>query len=230
MKLLNTAIKPVNAKLAKALKIPNLAEKYRFASLSMMPDNIVCPASKAAQCRKACLESAGRGVMSNVKAGRQARSDLYHKDPESFAIKLADELEAFNKLCKRQGKIGAVRLNVLSDIAWERRISLDAFDALKFYDYTKRANRLDSVWMPKNYHLTFSYSGVDTYAKQVYEAKFSSANIAAVFRDSLPDEFLGRPVINGDEHDLRFLDPAGVVVGLKAKGNAKQDKTGFVVG
>jgi hypothetical protein len=28
---------------------------------------------------------------------------------------------------------------------------------------------------------------------------------------------------------LRFLDPKGVVVGLKAKGKAKKDTTGFVV-
>jgi hypothetical protein len=33
----------------------------------------------------------------------------------------------------------------------------------------------------------------------------------------------GFPVIDGDVNDLRFLDPKGVVVGLKAKGDAKKD-------
>ena len=47
--------------------------------------------------------------------------------------------------------------------------------------------------------------------------------------DRRPEQWYGWPVINGDEHDLRFLDPEGVIVGLTAKGRAKQDKTGFVV-
>ena len=51
-----------------------------------------------------------------------------------------------------------------------------------------------------------------------------------VFRNELPTHWNGFPVINGDENDLRFLDPKGVVVGLKAKGKAKTDTTGFVVG
>ena len=36
-------------------------------------------------------------------------------------------------------------------------------------------------------------------------------------------------VVNGDESDLRFLDPRNSIVGLKAKGKAKKDTTGFVV-
>ena len=38
-----------------------------------------------------------------------------------------------------------------------------------------------------------------------------------------------RRVVDGDEHDLRFLDPAGAVVYLKAKGPARHDRTGFVL-
>jgi len=41
--------------------------------------------------------------------------------------------------------------------------------------------------------------------------------------------FGGRRTINGDATDLRFLDGRGVVVALKAKGQAKQDRSGFVV-
>jgi hypothetical protein len=36
-------------------------------------------------------------------------------------------------------------------------------------------------------------------------------------------------VINGDETDLRYFDPVNVVIGLKAKGQAKKDVSGFVV-
>ena len=39
----------------------------------------------------------------------------------------------------------------------------------------------------------------------------------------------GREVINGDETDLRFLDKQNVIVGLKAKGKARKDMSGFVI-
>jgi hypothetical protein len=53
-------------------------------------------------------------------------------------------------------------------------------------------------------------------------------NVAAVF-DKVPSEYNGVEVIDADEHDLRFLDKPGVVAGLKAKGRAKKDYSGFVI-
>jgi hypothetical protein len=79
--------------------------------------------------------------------------------------------------------------------------------------------------------LTLSYSEADKdYAEQVYQAVLDTGvNMAVVFRDKLPKTFRGLRVINGDADDLRFLDPKGVVVGLKAKGKAKHDTSGFVI-
>jgi hypothetical protein len=90
-------------------------------------------------------------------------------------------------------------------------------------DYTKMIKRKP---LP-NYHLTVSYSEAN--AKYASMVAASDKNIAVVFRDRLPKEFLGRPVIDGDKHDLRFLDPPGSVVGLIAKGSAKRDASGFVI-
>ena len=45
----------------------------------------------------------------------------------------------------------------------------------------------------------------------------------------MPIYFKGREVVNGDESDLRFLDKSNVIVGLKAKGKAKKDTSGFVI-
>jgi hypothetical protein len=50
-----------------------------------------------------------------------------------------------------------------------------------------------------------------------------------VFRKSLPSVYYGHEVIDGDETDLRFLDGSGKIVGLKEKGLAKKDETGFVL-
>ena len=36
-------------------------------------------------------------------------------------------------------------------------------------------------------------------------------------------------MIDGDVSDVRFNDPKGVIVGLRAKGDAKKDTSGFVI-
>jgi hypothetical protein len=45
----------------------------------------------------------------------------------------------------------------------------------------------------------------------------------------VPETYLGVPTFNGDDNDLRFLDPKNVVVSLIAKGEAKYDTSGFIV-
>ena len=50
-----------------------------------------------------------------------------------------------------------------------------------------------------------------------------------MFAGSLPDAYLGKPVVNGDDTDLRFMDAKGVIVGLVAKGKGKKDASGFVL-
>ena len=89
-----------------------------------------------------------------------------------------------------------------------------------------------------NYSLTFS--AADGNDNDTMKAWQSGMNIAVVFdlkkTMEMPEYHIlsGRgysavaPVFNGDESDLRFLDPRGVVVGLYAKGKAKKDTSGFV--
>jgi len=157
-------------------------------------------------------------IGSNTKTTKSDNADL--------AIDIAEGVRKASKL----GKQLAVRLNGTSDIAWENvtgsdgHTLMESFPAVQFYDYTK----LPSRKVPSNYHLTVSYSAANSkYADKVIA---SDKNAAVVFRTpSLPATFRGRPVINGDTTDLRFLDVSGVVVGLYAKGKAKNDRTGFVV-
>ena len=99
------------------------------------------------------------------------------------------------------------------------------FPDVQFYDYTKIPTR--KVSHIPNYHLTWSYSE----ANEKYATWFDKLtyNIAVVFNGDMPLIFKGMKVVNGDETDIRFLDESNVVVGLKAKGKAKQDKGGFVI-
>ena len=47
--------------------------------------------------------------------------------------------------------------------------------------------------------------------------------------ENLPAEYLGYPVVDGDIHDMRFLDSNYSIVGLRAKGLAKSQESNFVV-
>ena len=214
-----------NTKIAKT--ISKAGGAVRIASLSMMPDATICPGSKAAGCFKPCLKSSGRGAMSNVAAGRQARTDYWHADQAGFLDQLRRELRAFIKTCKRQGVKPVARLNTISDIAWESHGIPQEFPEILFYDYTKRAARLGNV--PDNYLLMFSYSGREQYARQVERAEQSDAPMAVVFNGPMPEYFAGRPVIDGDESDLVNANAGRVVIGLKAKGKAGNDRSGFVI-
>lgn len=220
-----------NAKTVKS----DLGGEYLTAIMYLAPADTVkginlCPTAALAGCKKACLYSAGRGAFNNVQQARIKKTEAFRDDPVSFVDQLAADV---TKAIKKASKLGvklAARLNGTSDIAWENmrgsagKSLMELFPEVQFYDYTKLPNRK----VPSNYHLTVSYSAAnDAYASKVNK---TSHNIAVVFRDSaLPDYFLGRKVINGDRDDLRFLDDAGVIVGLYAKGKAKQDTSGFVV-
>lgn len=239
MKLLTTG----NPKIAKGEKLGYLTNILHLAPASLSGFN-VCPSSTAG-CRAACLNTAGRGGIfkkgektNAIQEARIRKTEWFYNGREPFMNQLVREIKSAIKLAAKHGLIPVFRLNGTSDIRWESvsftyfpsaksapiqyRNIFEAFPTIQFYDYTKHANRKD---IPKNYHLTFS--AADGNDLNVMRAIVGGTNVAVVFRE-LPAEYLGRPVINGDESDLRFLDPKGVIVGLKAKGKAKKDTTGFV--
>jgi len=222
MKLLDTT--GANSKLAKT----NKGDKFQVAGLSLMPSKALCPWALKANCFDVCLESAGMGIFSNVKSGRQAKADFYTNDRESFLAQLCQELSNWEKLCIRKGVKPAVRLNVLSDVQWEKHGIPQKFPGIFFYDYTKIAHRIGKT--PSNYKLMFSYSGAADYAIAVEKAAQGDCPIAVVFRDSnFPATFLGRPVVNGDASDLDNVIAGRVIIGLKAKGKAVKGETDFIV-
>jgi hypothetical protein len=131
-------------------------------------------------------------------------------------------------------------LNGTSDLPWERikcngKTAMEYYPNIQFYDYTKSKDRMMKYLkgeMPSNYHLTFSRS--ETNQVECDEVLKSGGNVAVVFEynkrtGTLPANWQGYTVIDGDQSDLRFTDPKNVVVGLSTKGRATKDKTGFVV-
>ena len=190
----------------------------------------LCAMAEKAQCHVGCLNTAGRGQMSSVQRGRERKTMLYLSDKIGFFDSLVNDLTTFSRRQRNNGIQPCVRLNGTSDIQFEKTGIMEQFPEIQFYDYTKIVKRAYTE-LPSNYHLTLSYSEADMdYADKVYQAVIDTGiNMAVVFRDKLPKTFRGLRVVDGDTDDLRFLDPQGVVVGLKAKGSAKQDTSGFVI-
>lgn len=211
--------------------------------LYLAPANIsgfeVCPKSTQG-CRDACLFTAGRGVYANVHDARVNKTKLFFEDREMFMHILVKDIHKLIRKAKREGLAPAVRLNGTSDIGFEKiavvvddvayRSIMKAFPRVQFYDYTKVIGRNEAIDLP-NYHLTFSLA--EDNDNDAFKAIKQGYNVAVVMKlkksDSKPETWMGYPVLDGDESDVRFNDPkGGYIVALTAKGKARTDTTGFV--
>lgn len=202
----------------------------------------VCP--WAGTCKEACLNSAGRGAFNSVQASRIKKTRWFFSNRDAFMEQLFQDCKALIAKAKRAGMLPCIRLNGTSDLAFHRltvpskgMTLMDLFPTVPFYDYSKSVKKaLDNAngKHAPNYHVTFSRDSQsnENECEQVLRA---GGNVSVVFRDSLPPTYFHRPVLDGDLHDLRFLDRkaragrSGFVIGLKAKGKAKKDVSGFVV-
>lgn len=185
-------------------------------------------------CLAACLYTAGRGKFSNVQKARINKTEFYLNNKASFMVQLATEIiKQYNKAKKGGYKI-AFRLNGTSDLDFvymlKKYANLDILDLKEhayFYDYTKIIGKAIKYKDHPNYTVTFSRS--ESNQEDTEKAAALGINIAAVFNGELPQSYLGLPVIDGDKGDDLMIYNKGIVLGLKAKGDAKKDKTGFVI-
>lgn len=206
-----------------------------------------------AGCLYACLFTAGRAgilrageVTNNIIRARIARTALLFADEAQFAERMIRETVRAAAVARSHGLRLALRPNGTSDCDWTQFPSmlfalqgLEALHGVRLYDYTKDPSRADA-YAKANLPLDLTYSLAETAANRRAAAQWlaDGGRVAAVF-----DTAKGRPfpetlaigdsepfhVIDGDEHDARFLEPGRVVVGLRAKGRAKRDRTGFVL-
>ena len=189
----------------------------------------VCPMASEG-CKKACLYTAGHGAFNNVQQGRINKTRWFIQERNTFMDQLRKEINNHVKNATRKGFIPCIRLNGTSDISWEATGIFEQFPEVQFYDYTKiykRALKFVNGQYPSNYHLTYSLNE-DNY-KEAFDILLKGGNISAVFRNELPENYKGYKVINADETDLRFTDDNNIIAGLKAKGQAKKDYSGFVL-
>jgi hypothetical protein len=225
-KLLSTA----NPKIQKGTKMGYLSFILHLAPADLSGKE-VCP-KRTAGCTAACLNLAGRGGMFKrgettnvIQKARIRKTQLFFADRTTFFNYLTQDIQKAIAMARRLGLTPVFRLNGTSDLSWEKYEVSDTglnifeiFPEVQFYDYTKVLGR--KVKHIPNYHLTFS--AADGNDADVAEALMQGMNVTVVY-DQIP-----AGVFSADDTDLRFLDPKVGVIGLKAKGKAKKDTTGFV--
>jgi hypothetical protein len=226
-----------NAKTAKNAQF----SQYESYILHLSPANIgfqflgrkgtLCPMASEG-CMAACLNTAGRGRFNSIQESRLRKTLYFILFKDLFMSHLEKEISKLEAKAIKNGKRLVVRLNGTSDIQWEN-IKLgqsglnifQRFDMVQFYDYTKIVRRLEKG-LPSNYYVIFSAS--ESNDSDWNKALSLGYNVAMVF-NQIPERYNNVNVLNGDTHDFRFLDgQRGVIIGLKAKGKAKNDTSGFV--
>lgn len=232
-----------SAKAIKAQEYGYLNAIHYMAPYSVAGVGNLCP-SATKGCKELCLglHSGQAGMVKHdddINAVRQSRIDKarrFMRDRAEYMADVVRSIELTARKAQNMDLILCVRMNGSTDISWEGiacvrngvkyRNLMEAFPEIQFVDYTKIASRMGRR-LPANYHLTFSRNEEND---NVVDAIVALGGNAAVVFDELPETWRGMRVIDGDKHDLRHLDPRGVIVGLTPKGRkAKRDTSGFVV-
>ena len=209
---------------------------YKTFILHLAPADLsgheVCP-KRTAGCTAACLNTSGHGGMfkpgattNPVQEARKRRTRLFFENRAQFMADLKADIQRAIRYSQKRDLTPVFRLNGTSDLSWEKYDVdgnglniFDTFPDVQLYDYTKILGR--KVKQIANYHLTFSRA--ESNDADVKKALRAGMNVAAVY-DSIPEG-----MYSADEDDLRFLDPKVGMMGLKAKGRAKKDYSGFVI-
>ena len=232
-----------SAKAIKSQSYGYLNAIHYMAPASLSGFNL-CPKATDS-CKALCLgwHSGQAGMVAHdddknsVRLSRIAKAKRFMKERKAYMADVVRSIELGIKKASKLGMTLCVRMNGSTDIAWEgiacerdgiayKNLML-AFPDIQFVDYTKIASRLDRK-LPSNYYLILSRTEKND--QEVVRIVSSGKGNAAVVFKTVPETYLGLTVIDGDKHDLRHLDPLGVIVGLTPKGNkAKRDTSGFVV-
>lgn len=196
-----------------------------------------CPFASSA-CKAACLVNCGKGIFKNVIEARKRKTEQLFADFEKSCQQILAEISSiaiYNNIFYKGEKKSVFRINGTSDIDFSKIWNDSSLKKLgvTFCEYTKNPLRMDDFLngkFGKNVHFTFSYSGKNWNSCQ--EILKRGGNVAIPFAcNELPKMYKGFPVIDGDEHDLRYLDKGkGVIVGLKAKGTKEKIEQGVKQG
>ena len=236
IKSLNLVYRPIlGTASSKTIKGEKL--KMLTAICYLVPDDKICPHAKLAGCMAPCLNTSGRGAFPKIQRQRQAKTDYFKQHQQAFMLSMCADIWSLQRSAAKRNMTPLIRPNGTSDIAYENIPVIDGknifqlFPDVQFYDYTKHPSRNLAGKYNDNYDLTYSFSGI-TPIKITHKGLLNPYNsrTAVVFhkRSDIPLTFRGYKVIDGDNTDVRHIEPKAVVVALYAKGRGKRDMSGFV--
>lgn len=196
-------------------------------------------------CIENCLgHTSGMLAWESAQAAEQRRTDLFFLDRAFFLETAIKEISAHVLYCSKHDLKPVVRFNGSTDFPWEMyRHIMAMFPDCIFYDYSKILSRVlkslrDPSW-PPNYFLVYSLSEKPKSKDEATQVLRLGGRVAVVFGPDepghmprsyqVPTRYMGVDVVDGDKSDLVFLQPPSTILGLKAKGSARHDTTGFVV-
>jgi hypothetical protein len=225
-------------------KLKKAAGRYRAIGLAMAPWKFAGGGNLCAMASAGCVAAcnglwSGMNVTTSTRFALIGRARLYLEFRALFLEKLMGELARFEKLCIRTGRIPACRLNVSTDVPWEKTAPqiFTARRRIRFYDYTAYSPESRNN-LPPNYqlchswkeHTTFAYVESVIAAGRNIVVPFDSAYAPArglfgalprsvVFVDRATGRQLTIGTVNGDRHDIRRreTDGAGKCVALHGK-------------
>jgi len=209
---------------------------YLTGIVYLVPDAKLCPFAIMAGCFDPCLKSAGRGAFNSVQKARAEKTEFFKTNQRAFMLSLCADIWSLARKADRLALIPLVRPNGTSDIPFENilidgKTIFQIFANVQFYDYTKHPSRNLDGKTAGNYDLTYSFSAITPKPISI-KGLTNPANkrTAVVFykRSEIPNTYRGWQVIDGDDTDVRHIEPSRVVVALYAKGKAKKEENGFV--
>jgi hypothetical protein len=180
-------------------------------------------------CRLACVGSrTGQGRLPSSAIARIGRTIALHVDPVTFWARYDREVQREQRRAERKGYRLAMRCNVASDHAHVAARSAATHPDVAHYDYTAIAanvRRVDGV--RRVYSLKDGAQRRMLAKRMIDEGRGVAVVFAASARrkEPLPATWNGAPVIDGDLHDLWFLqapETGPFVVGLRVKGDNGQ--------
>ena len=210
---------------------------YLTGIVYLVPDETICPLAKLAGCFDGCLNSAGRGAFNSVQKARKAKTEFFYQNQKAFLLSLCADIWTIQNRAKNLGLTPLIRPNGTSDIPYENLPVIDnknifqLFPDVQFYDYTKHPNRNLEGKTFGNYDLTYSFSAITPKPISIKGlTNKHNSRVGVVFQkqNDIPKTFRSWVVVDGDNTDVRHIEPRGVVVALYAKGKAKRENNGFV--
>jgi hypothetical protein len=166
----------------------------------------------------------------NVRRSRDRKAQQYMRQREAYMRAIYQQAAKVIHKASEKGFLAALRFNGSTDLVGEAVKLAVRFHEVKVNEYTKSFKfALANARGEHPSNLRVCFSRTEENEEDAVEILQNGGLVSVVFAKTLPETWRGFPVVDGDKHDLLHLWPRGVVIGLKAKGAARGDTSGFVV-